>query len=302
MTPREIIAEAWTIVTTEPRVRRWAYASSLLETMLNVKLLFTQAYFVWAYFYGSHEAGFFDIEIKIWNTFPPWLASTILLSFVLMVVIEFFMPHLCLGAIIGLAAKRRKGEEVKGGLVLGLYNFFAVFTIHEFLILASVPTTITVISLILRYIDAPLKIYSVVFVLILFCVGNIQKFLFAFAEEAAVIEKRGIFDAIGRSFKLIVSHLMRIMFLYLLLIVISLRILINAVMVVLIPAIMIGFGFLLTLFVSHTVAIISATILGLILMGIASYFLGYILAFKQTVWTLTYMEFMKEKDLDVITD
>ncbi len=300
MTPREIIAEAWTITTTEPTVRRWAYASSLLETMLNVKLLFTQAYFIWAYFYGSHEAGFFDIEIAIWNFFPTWAAITILLSFVLMVVIEFFMPHLCLGAIIGLAAKRAKGEEVKGGMILGLYNFFAVFALHEFLILSSVPTTITVISLILRYIEAPLKTYSVIFVVILFIVGNIQKFLFAFAEEAAVIEKRGIFEAIGRSFKLIVSHLMRIMFLYLLLIVISLRIAINAVMVILIPAIMLGFGFLLTFFVSHMMAIIAASILGLVLIGVASYFLGYILAFKQTVWTLTYMQFMKEKDLDEI--
>ena len=300
MTPREIIAEAWNITSSEPQLRRWAYASSLLETMLNVKLLFTQAYFAYAYFYGHSEAGFFDIEIMIWNFFPPAVAISILLSFVLLVVVEFFAPHLCLGAIIGLAAKRAKGEDVKGGLVLGLYNFFSVFTIHEFLILSSVPTAITVISLILRYIDAPLKMFSVTFVLILFCVGNLQKFLFAFAEEAAVIEKRGIFDAIGRSFKLIVSHLSRIMFLYLLLIVISLRIAINAVMIVLIPAIMLGFGFLLTFFVSQFVAVIAAVILGFILIAVASYFLGYILAFKQTVWTLTYMEFMKEKDLDEI--
>jgi hypothetical protein len=90
------------------------------------------------------------------------------------------------------------------------------------------------------------------------------------------------------------------MFLYLLLIVISLRIVINAVMVVLIPAIMVGFGFLLTFFVSQTASIVAALLLGAILIGVASYFLGYILAFKQTVWTLTYMEFMKEKDLDEI--
>lgn len=301
MTPREIIAEAWTITTTEPRLRRWAYASSLLETMLNVKLLLTQVYFGWAYFYGSHEAGFFDIELKIWNSFPPWAATTILLSFVLMVVVEFFMPHLCLGAIIGLAAKHRKGEEVKGGTVLGLYNFFPIFTLHEFLILSSVPTTITVISLIMRYTDRGLWAFSIGGVLILFAVGNIQKFLFAFAEEAAVIQKLGVFEAIGRSFKLILSHLPRIMFLYLLLIVISLRIAINAVMVVLIPGIMLGFGFVLTFFITDTVIVYTAAaILGLILVGVASYFLGYILAFKQTVWTLTYMEFMKEKDLDEI--
>lgn len=300
MTPREIIAQAWQITSSEPKLRRWAYASSLLETMLNVKLLFTQAYFGYVYLYGHGDAGFFDIEIWIWNSLPMWLSVSILLSFVLMVVIEFFAPHLCLGAIIGLAAKRAKGEPVRGGPVLALYNFFSIFTLHEFLILSSVPTVITVISLILRYVEGPIRMASVWFVLILFTVGNIQKFLFAFAEEAAVIEKHGIFQAIGRSFKLIISNLMHIMFLYLLMLVISLRIFINAVMIVLIPAIMLGFGFLLTFLFTHTIAIIAASILGLILIGVASYFLGYILAFKQTVWTLTYLEFMKHKDLDEI--
>lgn len=300
MTPREIIAAAWTITSSEPKLRRWAYASSLLETLLNVKLLFTQAYFGYVYLYGHGDAGFFDIEIWIWNSLPPAVAISILLSFVLLVVIEFFAPHLCLGAIIGLAAKRAQGEKVRGGFVLALYNFFAVFTLHEFLILSSVPTAITVISLILRYIDPGLWAFSIGGVLALFVIGNIQKFLFAFAEEAAVIQKLGVFEAIGRSFKLILSHLPRIMFLYLLLIVISLRIAINAVMIVLIPAIMVGFGFLLTFFVSQAASIVAALVLGLLLIGVASYFLGYILAFKQTVWTLTYMEFMKERDLDEI--
>lgn len=300
MTPREIIAEAWNITTSEPALRRWAYASSLLETLLNLKLLLTQAYFGYVYVFGHGEAGFFDIELWIFRNLPIWASTSILGFFVMLVVVEFFAPHLCLGAIIGLAAKRAKGEKVKGGVVLALYNFFAMFTIHEFLILASVPTAITVISLILRYIEPSLWAFSIGGVLSLFVVGNVQKFLFAFAEEAAVIEKHGIFEAIGRSFKLIISHLPKIMFLYLLLLVISLRIVINAVMVVLIPLIMLAFGFVLTFFFSKSISIVAACAFGVVLTAIASYFLGYILAFKQTVWTLTYMEFMKQKDLDEI--
>lgn len=300
MTPREIIAEAWNITTSEPALRRWAYASSLLETLLNLKLLLTQAYFGYVYVFGHGEAGFFDIELWIFRNLPIWASTSILGFFVTLVVVEFFAPHLCLGAIIGLAAKRAKGEKVKGGVVLALYNFFAMFTIHEFLILASVPTAITVISLILRYIEPSLWTFSIGGVLSLFVVGNVQKFLFAFAEEAAVIEKHGIFEAIGRSFKLIISHLPKIMFLYLLLLVISLRIVINAVMVVLIPIIMLAFGFVLTFFFSKAISIVAACAFGVVLTAIASYFLGYILAFKQTVWTLTYLEFMKQKDLDEI--
>jgi hypothetical protein len=113
MTPREIIAEAWNITSTVPSLRRWAYASSLLETLLNVKLLFTQAYFGYVYLYGHGDAGFFDIEIWIWNSLPRALSISILLSFILLLVVEFFAPHLCLGPSSASPRNARKARSRK---------------------------------------------------------------------------------------------------------------------------------------------------------------------------------------------
>lgn len=302
MTPREIIAAAWAIVTREPQLRRWAFTSSLLETLLSLKLVGYQLYFAYEYFVGGGEAGFFDIELLLYKSIPFPAFLTIIIIFILMVIVEFFFPHLCLGAMIGLSAKSYRKEEVRGGLVLGLYNFFSIFAIHEFLTLGRLSTIITICSLTLRYVGGPIGHFAIGMILILFVFSLILKFFFSFAEEGVVLQKLGIFEAIGRSFKLIVSHLGHVVFLLLLLFVISLRIFINAAMVILIPAIIIGIGLGLTMILPASISYTIATLVGLTLVVAASYLFSYIQAFKVTVWTITYLELIKHKDLDVIVD
>ncbi|TSC78698.1 MAG: Uncharacterized protein G01um101425_988 [Candidatus Peregrinibacteria bacterium Gr01-1014_25] len=300
MTPREIIARAWAITGHETSLRRWGFTSSFLETLLNVKLVMYQTYFFYEYFMSGGTPGFFDVEVALYHVLPFWFFLTIVITFLVMVVIEFFMPHLCLGAIIGLAAKAYRGEEVKGGLVLGVYNFFPIFAVREIFFLARTTTTITAISLILRYIDHPLKAPSVITLILLWAVSNILRFLTSFAEEAIVIRKSHIFSAMGRSFKLFLSHLGHLMFLVLLMLVISIRVIINAIIVLLIPALVLGLGLLLATFLSMTLSVVLATITGFGLIVGASYFFAYLHVFKQTVWTITYLELSKHKDIDLI--
>ncbi len=302
MTPREIIASAWAITVREPQLRRWAFTSSLLETLLRLKLVGYQLYFAYEYFLHGGEVGFFDAEVWLYNTLPLWAFLIIIITFILMVVVEFFMPHVCTGAIIGLAAKSYRKEEVKGGLVLGLYNFFSIFAIHEFLTLGSVSTIVTALSLIIRYIPGAMGTLAISMTLILFACSLILRFFFSFAEEAVVTQKMGIFAAIARSYKLIISHLSHIVFLLILLFVISLRIVVNAIMVVLIPGIIVGLGLLLATILPEVISYSIAGLVGIALVVAASYMFAYIHAFKITVWTITYLELIKHKDLDVILD
>lgn len=302
MTPREIVAEAWAITMRERSIRGWSFTSSFCETLLKLKLLLYQFYFMYKYFQTGTGAGFFDVELYLLRHIPFWAFLAFVIVFALAVAIEFFMPHLCLGAIIGLGAKAQRGEPVRGGLVLALYNFFPIFAIHEFLILSSFTTTITVLSLMLRYIDHPLKVPSIVGLLLVFAFSNILRFFFSFAEEGVVIEKHGVFVSFGRSFKFVISHLGHVMFLLLLLVVISLRIVLNAAMVIILPGVIIGLSFLLALFFSKALSYLIAGFVGIALVLVASYFFAYLHAFKQTVWTITYLEFLKHRDLDVILD
>ncbi len=300
MTPREIIAEAWAITRREAALRRWGCTSSFFELLLSIKLISYQVYFLYEYFWGNGGAGFFDIEIAIYNSMPVWFFWTFLILLGLLFVIEFFFPHMALGAIIGLAAKSHTGEPVKGGMVLALYNFFPIFAIHEIFALGSLSTCITLTSVIIRYVGGSAGGAVIVILWTVWLSSNIMRFFFSFSQEAVVIDRLGMFTAMGKSFKLIISYLGHIMFLLLLLFVISLRIILNAAIVVIIPGIIIGIVLLLGTFLSTVLTWVIGSIVGFILTLIASYFFAYLHVFKQTVWTITYMELKKHKDLDVI--
>jgi len=299
MTPREIIAEAWSITTRERSLRRWGFTAALFETLLDVKLLIYQVYFLISYLQGD-PIGFFKIEELLFSNLPFWGFLTFIITLIVIFTVEIFLPKMCLGAIIGLAAKAHKKEDVKGGLVLALYNFFPIFAIRELFVLGSTTTMITVISLILRYMGEGFRGMLISLTIFIWVLSNLFRFFANFAEEEAVIRKSGVFRSIGRSFKLIVSHLRHVVFLLMLLFIISLRILLNALVLLVLPAIIIGIGLLLAMFLSTTLTIIVSTIVGVILVFVASYFFAYLHVFQQTVWTITYLELSKLKDLDII--
>lgn len=299
MTPREIIAAAWALTQREKTLRKWGFFASFFETLLNLKLISYQVYFLIEFWRGG-DAGFFDVEINIYNTLPHWFFWMFVITLVTLFVIELFVPHLALGAIIGLSAKSYRGEEVKGGLVLALYNFFPIFAIHESLIFASWGTIITTISVALRYVDGGIKFWIVGMLVFFWVFSNILSFFFSFAIPAVVINKAGVFESIGQSLKLIVSYLSQVMFLLVLLFVITLRILINTVVVLVIPGVVVGIALLLTFVLSPAASYTIAISIGAVLVLIASYFFGYLHVFREAVWTITYMELKKNKDLDVI--
>jgi hypothetical protein len=301
MSPREIIAEAWAIVREQRALRHWSYTSSFFSLLLTLKLVAYQVYFGYELLAGHGGGGFFDVEIAIYNSTPPWFFWSFIVFFGLLVIVEIFYPHLARGAIIGLSAKAYNKQPVEGGLVLGLYNFFALFTIHEFIVLGSLSNLVTIISMVVRYVNGDIRVPIIMILTGLWIFSLILKFIFVFAEEAVVVNRVSVFEALGISLKLLLSYMSRIMFLYILLLVISLRILINAALIIVIPGIVIGLAILLTTFLSVALSYTIASIVGLALIAVASYFFGYIDAFKHAVWTITYIELKKHPDLDAIS-
>ena len=223
---------------------------------------------------------------------PFWLFLAITLFLIVLLLVEFFIPSLCTGAIIGLAAKAYRKEDVKGGLVLGLYNFFPILVFREFFLLSHFTTVFVIWSFILRYggDDASLKLTAMFLLFIIWIFTSLLHFFASFAEQGIVIRKAGVFSAMGRSFKLILSYLSHVLFLFLLLLIISLRIFINALLAFLIPGLVIGLGLLLTFILPQILSYVIASVVGIVLLLFLSHFLAYLHVFKQTVWTLAYEE------------
>lgn len=298
MNPREIIAKAWEITLKEPQLRRWGFVSAVLETLLSLKLLIYQTWFFISYMRGNPIGFFSDVE---WLSTKVSLPTLLIIigSFLVLLAIEWIFPHFAKGAIIGLAAKSYKNEEVKGGLVLAIYNFFPLFAIHEAFFIGSISMVITLSSILLRYAGdfAPFGIFLLV---LFFLFSNLLRFFFVMAEEAVVIRKTGIKASMHGSFKLVISYLGHVVFLMILGFLISLRIFLNIIMIFLIPGVVIGVGFLLSTFLSFTITLIIGGILGVAIVAFASYLFAYMEVFRQNVWTITYMELSKMKELDVI--
>jgi hypothetical protein len=110
----------------------------------------------------------------------------------------------------------------------------------------------------------------------------------------------GVFAAAGKSVKLIFSYLPHVMFLFVLLMIISIRIIINTLIIILVPLIVVGSGFLFLNILSPAISYTLAGLIGLVLTFVAAYFFTYLHVFKQAVWTIMYMELIKEKELDKI--
>lgn len=298
LTPREIIAQAWTITTTERTLKAWGFCGSLLRLLLDVKLVSYQIYFVWAYFKGM-EVGLLDDFIWLNETVSQPVFWTILISFLVLLGMELILPSFVDGAIIGLSAKAKRKEPLQGGLILGLYNFFPLFTLHEIFVFSGVNLLITAVSLVLRY-GSGLQSFLIVIAVILWILSSLMKFFASFAEPAIVISKTGVFQSISDSIKLVISYPWHIMFLLLLLLIISVRVFINLALIILIPGLVLGIGISLTYVLTPVISYTIAGIVAVALLGVAAYFFTYLHIFKQTVWTLMYMELVQQKAMDQI--
>lgn len=298
LTPREIIAQAWTIATTERSLKRWGFFGTFFEMLLDVKLLLYQVYFAHAYF-AEKEVGLFDDVIWMNENLPLWVTLTIVIAFLILVIIELFVPSFAAGAMIGLSAKAHNKEPVQGGFVLALYNFFPILAVHEVFVFSSLPILVTAISVILRY-GGGFAGPMIAVALVVWMVSNVLKFFSTFVEPAVVVEKLGIFEAGAKSVKLIMSFLPHVMFLMMLLLIITLRIVLNTLIITLVPAAVMGSSLLFTYFFSPITSIVIATLIGLVLTIVAAYFFMYIHVFKHAVWTIMYMELIKEKEVDKI--
>ncbi len=300
LTPKEIIARAWAITKQERSLRRWGFVSSFFETTRTLELLLYQAYYLYWYSQGV-TVGWISVEVFFFESLPFWLFVTTTALLGLLLILQLFVPTLATGALIGLAAKSYRGEEVRGGRVFALYNFFPILELHGLFILSDLGAIVTALSILIRYGGEDfLKIGAMLFVGFVALISIVFHFFASFSEEGVVIRKDGLFAAIGRSFKIILSHLGHVVFLGMLLLVISIRVFVNAVIIFLFPALLAGLGLLLALVLPTAVTVAITAIVGVILLCILTYFFAYLHVFKQTVWTITYLELSSQKDVDVI--
>jgi hypothetical protein len=169
-----------------------------------------------------------------------------------------------------------------------------LFEYHAFIKTFSFIAIITEASFAFRIFGPePFKVFGWIFLLIL-VVGLLCTLLFTYSEYYIVIDKQGVFSSIIKSGGLVIRQWHHTLFMLLLMAVIIIRVALNLLVALLVPLLIVGPIFIFTSLTLAKIGVVIGSILGLVVLYFASYFLGVFHVFATAVWTFTFLDLTKE--------
>lgn len=302
MNSRHIIAEAWHFTRENKKLMWWyAFVPSILTTLIGILYLAYQ-------FFSFKRSPLFEdaprsfLTEVITATFgflkenENLLIPTII-TVVIILILYALLPTLLQGGLIQIIARMRKGESVKtsDGISYGLLVFLPLLEYHLLIKGFSLISLFTEAGFVLRNLGpGALKTLLPVFIAAA-VIGLILTLLFTYSEFFIVLDKKPVLRSMGRSAKLVVLSWQHTFLIALLMLIIALRIFINIIAVLLVPAMLVfAAGFLATLTLTK-IGIVVGAVIALIGLFVASYFTGILNVFANAVWTFTFLELMHEK-------
>lgn len=302
MNYRRVIAEAWEFTQNNKKmILVYAFLPAVIETLAGICYLGYQFYaFKSSPLFENWQSSFGAVLFtNIINVLRSNVSSIVplIVAAAIIGILYLIVPHICEGAIVQLVARKKNGQDVKtrDGLKYGLWSFLPLF---EYSWLARTIGYVSVLSLmssVVRNLGMNVfNAFAVVFAAYAI-VSVVLTLLFIYTEFFIIIDDRKVFDSISRSCQLVVTHLEETIMLSIMMLIISVRILVQILFVLLIPAIVIGSIYLFASTAFPFVGMIIGAVLGLVLLYFASFLSGTIHVFAATVWTFTFLEFTAEQ-------
>ncbi len=299
---RKIIQDSWDFAQNN---RSIMFLYAFLPAILNA--IFSFCFIAYQFYSLKHSPnlnqGSSDLFENIMNfinqiiqTHPEALLPTAILVVVYLLAYTF-IPIISKGAIVQLAARIRNNQTPKllSGIGYGLRSFLPLFGFNLFLNIFSLSTIVSYFLMVFRNFSIETtKLFIPIFI-VLFFVGVIMSFLFAFAENYIVIDDKPVDNSILESSKLVLEHWTETIFVLILMGLIALRIILNMLLIFLIPlAISVGISFFATINIANIGYILFFAIL-----IFSTYVIGYIggtfILFANAVWTFTFLELTGSK-------
>ena len=302
MNSRHIIAEAWHF-TRENKSLMWWYAfiPSVLTTLIGILYMLYQFFsFKRSPLFDNAPHSFLSEVITNVLGFLNRHGDLVVPAIIITIIILIFyalLPTLCQGALIQVIARKRKGEQIKtsDGISFGLLSFLPLLEYHLLIKSFSIISLFTEAAFILRNLGTgALTTLLPVFILAVI-IGLILTLLFTYSEFFIVLHRKPVLKSMGRSAKLVILSWQHTFLVAILMLIIAMRIIINIIAVLLVPALLFfSAGFLATMALAN-IGIVIGIIFGLAGLFVASYFSGILNVFANAVWTFTFVELMDEK-------
>jgi hypothetical protein len=298
---RHIIAQAWHF-TKENKPLMWWYGflPALLTTLIGIFYLVYQ-------FFSFKRSALFDnakqsFITEVFHYISDFFSGhegllwPSIITVIIVLIAYALLPTLMQGGLIQVIVRKRKGQPVRNsdGIALGMLVFLPLLEYHLLINGFSLVSLFTEAGFLARNLGASaMKTLLPVFILAAF-IGLVLTLLFTYSEFFIVLEKKPVMKSMLRSAKLVIISWQHTFLIAILMLIISLRVIINIIAVLLVPALLFFSAGLIATFTFSGIGIAIGIIIAVVTLTIASYFSGILHLFANTVWTYTFMDLMDE--------
>lgn len=300
-TAKQIIFDAYKITLSHrDRLFAFGFVPSFFSLLVSGFYLFYQIQsFRYSPFFGGKRGDFlFDflkkmVEILTQNSL--FLFGGIFLIFLIFLG-WFFAPMLCRAAIANAVFDLKKNRAIQKPLAKSFFQFFPLFKIAVLKRGLEPTAFFTEWSFAARHLGGAATAILSPLLIFFGILAAVFLFFLSFTTQAIVLKKKDFIGAIVSSFKTVFANFGISLKLLLMFLLIEIRVLINALLVLSIPAILIAAtGFFAFLF-TDAIGIFLAGIIVFLLVILAAYLTGILFVFSEVMWTVAFFEFETEKN------
>lgn len=293
MNVRDIVRKAWQVTQVHLKKLIWYGAvPAFFSTLVS------SAYIAYQYNAFKHSALFGaqqDRDIlegvkTIWEivTMHPKLTVFAIIIGLLVFAGYILIPPIFRGTLIHALMRIKNYESISDSLEIGVRRFFPMF---EFAIIAgsfSIITILTESSFLLRWWGVNVFFMLLPILIFVGMAGLIASFLFAYSEYFIVLQDKRIIESIKESVILVISNLRKTILVFILILLISARVILNVILILFIPMGVIILTSWLATTLLHSIGFIIVGLFALAVLVVASYLMGLFNVFSTAVWVFTF--------------
>ncbi|MBT3865323.1 hypothetical protein HOE67_00625 [Candidatus Peregrinibacteria bacterium] len=301
---KKLIRDSWLFTQSNKKLIYWfGFIPSLLTTTVGIGYITYQFFaFQKSYLFENADHSFAYEVINFGWEFvkqhASWSVPLVIVGIVI-AVLYFLVPTLFKAAAIQAIAREKNGQKsgVGIGLKYGLMAFLPLFEYHLLVGTFSWISMLTESSFVIRNLGMGLFQMMMPVFIVIFILSIFLTLLFTFADLFIVIDDEKVLASMRKSAKLVFMNWQHTLLITILMIIIGVRIIIQALFVFLIPgAVIFAVGYMTTLALGTPVLII-AGLVGVLGLFIAAYLGGVVDIFSYAVWTFAFLELTSEKEV-----
>lgn len=306
MNTRDIVRKAWQMTQVHLKKLIWygAVPAFFSVVVSVVYLAYQYEAFRSSPLFSDHpSSGVISNFGKLWGFVSGHVGLSIAFGVmaVLIVLGYILLPPIFRGTLIQAVMRIRHYKPIEGSFQTGVRKFFPMFEFGLLTGAFSITTLFTEGSFVLRWWGERMFFFVLPMLLFVAMVGLIISFLFTYSEYFIVLKDENIMKSLGSSAVLVISNLRRTILIFILMILISARVILNVLLVLFIPMLIIGISSFFATVAWVKVGIAINILIGIGLVLLASYLMGLFHVFSTTVWVLTF-DILSQKGQEVIAD